>query len=163
MMAKIKGRDTKPEMMVRRALFREGFRYRLHRSDLPGCPDVVLPRYRYAVFVHGCFWHGHDCRKGRKRPDSNTNFWNTKLDGNAGRDRRNQSALEAAGWHVVVIWECELERGVQRLFDCLRLAGQPARRPVTTEPVKYPAKKRASRGGTALPIMRATGSSSSSG
>jgi DNA mismatch endonuclease (patch repair protein) len=163
MMAKVKGRDTKPELAVRRALFREGFRYRLHRGDLPGRPDIVLGRYRQAIFVHGCFWHGHDCPKGKKRPASNATFWNMKLDGNTERDRRNRSALEAAGWNVVVIWECELETGLSCLLDRLRQGDHAVRRPATTAPVKYPAKKRASRGGTALPIMRATGSSSPSG
>ena len=122
-----------------------------------------MPRYRQTVFVHGCFWHGHDCPKGQKRPASNSAFWNMKLDGNAERDRRSYKALEAAGWDVAVIWECDLESGIRGLLERLVERRQRARRPETTEPVRYPAKKRARRGGTAFPIIRATGSSSSSG
>lgn len=163
MMAKVRGRNTKPEIAVRQALFREGYRFRLHRADLPGRPDIVLSRYRQAVFVHGCFWHGHDCPKGQQRPSSNVAFWNRKLDGNADRDRRNHAALEGAGWNVTVIWECQLNADAHRLLERLGRLRQEARRAELIEPARYPAKKRASRGGTALPIMRATGSSSSSG
>jgi DNA mismatch endonuclease, patch repair protein len=162
-MAKVKGRNTKPELAVRKALFREGFRFRIHRADLPGRPDIVMSQYRHAVFVHGCFWHGHDCPKGQKRPATNSSFWNRKLDGNAERDRRSYAALEAAGWDIVVIWECALELGIRGLLERLAERRQPMRRAETTEPVRYPAKKRARRGGTAFPIIRATGSSSSSG
>ena len=163
MMAKVKGRDTTPERTVRRALFGAGFRFRLHRSDLPGRPDIVLPRYRLAVLVHGCFWHGHDCPRGR-RPASNTAFWDRKLGGNIVRDLRNRKALEAAGWQVRVIWECALDAEIGRLLHFLEAGRQCLRRAASSsEPTRKPAKKRASRGGTALPIMRATGSSSSSG
>lgn len=124
MMAAVRGRDTYPEMAVRRALHASGFRYRLRRKDLPGRPDVVLPRHRLAIFVHGCFWHGHDCRRGR-RPTSNTGFWDTKLARNIDRDRAAQDALRAAGWTVEVIWECSLAAGIDRVltrFSCARQA-----------------------------------------
>lgn len=115
MMATVRGRDTRPEMFVRRALHAAGFRYRLHRKDLPGRPDVVLPRHRLAIFVHGCFWHGHDCRRGR-RPTSNTGFWDAKLARNVERDGEAQEALKAAGWTVEIIWECSLTAGVERVL-----------------------------------------------
>ena len=106
-MSRIKGRDTKPEMVVRSAVHRMGYRFRLHRRDLPGCPDIVLPRHCKVIFVHGCFWHGHrGCRRS-KRPETNTVFWNRKLDANAERDRRFRRALTGMGWRVLVVWECE--------------------------------------------------------
>lgn len=128
MMAAVRGKDTLPELAVRSALFRAGYRYRLHCRDLPGSPDIVLPRYRTAVFVHGCFWHGHDCPRGR-RPASNVEFWNSKLDGNIARDRANRTALEAVGWTVTIIWQCSAARNTQRLLR--RLGGRDhARRSV---------------------------------
>src|SRR5688572_10400523 len=96
-MASVRGKDTAPELTVRSALFAAGYRYRLHRRDLAGSPDIVLSRFRTAIFVHGCFWHGHNCERGQ-RPSSNVEFWNAKLNGNRARDARNQSALYAAGW-----------------------------------------------------------------
>jgi DNA mismatch endonuclease (patch repair protein) len=122
MMATVRGRDTRPEMTVRRALHAGGFRYRLHRKDLPGRPDVVLSKHRLVVFVHGCFWHGHDCRRGR-RPSTNTDFWDPKLGRNMERDRAAQEALRAAGWAVEVVWECSLAAGIERVLG--RLSGQP--------------------------------------
>lgn len=119
MMAAVRGTDTAPELYVRRALFAAGFRFRLHVAGLPGRPDIVLPRYRLAVFVHGCFWHGHSCARG-KRPASNTTFWNAKLDANIRRDKRDRAALKSAGWRSVVIWQCELERASSRLVRRLR-------------------------------------------
>jgi len=122
MMAAVHGRNTGPERTVRGALFAAGYRYRLHRRDLPGTPDIILPRFRTAIFVHGCFWHGHDCPRGR-RPASNTEFWNRKLDGNIARDRTNQNALREAGWQVEVIWQCSLPAGCERVLaqlDALR-------------------------------------------
>jgi DNA mismatch endonuclease (patch repair protein) len=115
MMAAVRGRDTGPERKVRSALFTAGYRYRLHRRDLPGAPDIVLPRFRVAVFVHGCFWHGHDCARGR-RPASNLEFWNRKLDSNIARDAQNHAGLRAAGWNVEVIWQCSLEAGCDRVL-----------------------------------------------
>lgn len=112
-MARIKGRDTKPEIWVRRALHAFGYRFRLHRRDLPGRPDIVLPKYRTVVFVHGCFWHAHTCQKGRI-PGTRSAFWEAKFEGNEKRDARNMRALRAAGWRVLTIWECGLSKPSSR-------------------------------------------------
>ena len=103
-MRRVKGRDTAPEMIVRRLLWRLGARYRLHRKDLPGKPDIVLAGRRLAIFVHGCFWHGHDCARGARVPKANRDYWLGKVGRNRARD-----ALEAAGWRVRVVWECDLK------------------------------------------------------
>jgi DNA mismatch endonuclease (patch repair protein) len=126
MMASVTGTDTEPELIVRRQLFASGYRYRLHRRDLPGSPDIVFPRDRLAVFVHGCFWHGHHCRRG-KRPKSNVEFWNKKLRGNVDRDRRNQKALKLMNWRVFIIWECSLHSGIQKLLRLIGLLKSRAR------------------------------------
>jgi DNA mismatch endonuclease (patch repair protein) len=115
-MAAMRGKDTRPELIVRRALHRAGFRYRVHPTHLPGRPDLVLPRYRVAVLVHGCFWHGHDCARA-KVPASNRDYWLTKLKYNRQRDERAIASLYAEGWRVVVIWQCELQTSVQRLIE----------------------------------------------
>lgn len=117
-MAAIKGRDTKPEMRVRSLLHSLGYRYRLHRKDLPGKPDIVLPKYRTVIFVHGCFWHSHDCRWGTVTPKTRPAFWEEKRRGTTERDVRNVLALEAAGWRVLAIWECQLrsERELRELL-----------------------------------------------
>lgn len=107
-MSRVRNRDTAPEMAVRSLLHRMGYRFRLHRRDLPGTPDIVLPRHRKAIFVNGCFWHGHDCPRGR-RPSSRTRFWNEKLDRNMARDRESHDGLVNLGWQVMVVWECELK------------------------------------------------------
>ena len=162
-MATVRAKDTKPEKAVRTALFAAGYRYRLHRRDLPGRPDIVFPRFRVAVFVHGCFWHGHDCPRGR-RPTSNVAFWTCKLDQNIARDAHSRQSLEDAGWTVVVIWQCQLDEGIRRLSAFLADSkAQAVDVPATIEFARKPAKKRASLGGTALPIIRATGSIWSSG
>ncbi len=113
-MSRIKGCNTKPEMIVRSMVFRMGFRFRLHRRDLPGTPDIVLPKLNKIIFVHGCFWHGHEECSKSKRPDENQSFWNNKLNDNIKRDRRNIQHLKDLGWDVLVIWECET-RNVQKL------------------------------------------------
>lgn len=105
-MSRIHGKDTQPEQVVRKLLHKSGFRYRLHRKDLPGSPDVVLPRYKTVVQVFGCFWHGHSCKDGR-RPRSNTIYWNAKLDRNKRRDSLNSLKLRRMGWRQIVIWECD--------------------------------------------------------
>ncbi|MFN3717043.1 MAG: very short patch repair endonuclease [Thiobacillus sp.] len=107
MMSGIRGRNTKPEILVRSLLHREGFRFRLHARELPGKPDIVLPRYRAVIFVHGCFWHGHDCPLYRL-PATRPGFWQDKIDRNRASDRRARDALLAAGWRVAVVWECAL-------------------------------------------------------
>lgn len=106
-MAKVHGRDTKPEVLVRSLIHRMGFRFRLHDKQLPGHPDIVLPRHRKVVFVHGCFWHQHAGCPHAARPSSNVAYWDKKLDGNMRRDRANLEKLEALGWRVLVIWECQ--------------------------------------------------------
>jgi len=108
-MRRVKGRDTTPEMIVRRALTRLGARYRLHRKDLPGSPDVVMPGRRLALFVHGCFWHGHDCPRGGRVPKQNRDYWTAKVARNRARDAANAAALAAGGWTVETLWECELK------------------------------------------------------
>ena len=135
MMSAVRGRDTGPERAVRRELFANGFRYRLHRRDLPGKPDIVLPAYHMAIFVHGCFWHGHTCSRG-KRPSSNLEFWNRKLDGNRARDQLQYDALIALGWQVVVIWECDLQPAVRALVEQLETTRQALRRAFTKELTK---------------------------
>jgi len=106
MMSGISGKNTKPEMVVRRALFSAGFRFRVHRRDLPGAPDVVLAGCRVAVFVHGCFWHQHTACRYAKVPSTRPEYWKAKLDGNTVRDRRDAEALLATGWRVLTVWEC---------------------------------------------------------
>ncbi len=106
-MQAIRERDTKPELIVRRNLHRLGYRFRLHRRDLPGRPDIVLPRLRTVILVHGCFWHQHPKCRYATRPATRTEFWNVKLDGNRVRDRVVRVCLSNLGWRVVVIWECE--------------------------------------------------------
>lgn len=105
-MSRVKNANTKPEILVRKLLHKLGYRFRLHNRELPGSPDVVLPRHRKVVFVHGCFWHGHTCPRG-KRPTSREDFWNTKLDKNLARDAKAQQELAEAGWNVLVVWECQ--------------------------------------------------------
>ena len=108
-MRQVKGRDTRPERQVRRLIWNLGGRYRLHRADLPGKPDIVLAGRRLAVFVHGCFWHGHDCARGARVPKANRDYWLTKVARNRARDQAARAALEAAGWRVETVWECELK------------------------------------------------------
>lgn len=108
MMASIKSRNTKPEMQVRRFLHSEGFRYRLHPSGLPGKPDIVLPRYKVAIFVHGCFWHRHEGCKYATTPDQNNEKWQDKFRKNVERDKKQVTGLLNEGWKVIVIWECSL-------------------------------------------------------
>lgn len=106
MMAGIRSQDTRPEMLLRRALHRDGFRYRLHDKRLPGRPDMTFPRYRAALFVHGCFWHGHAGCRYFKVPSTRREFWVDKIDSNRARDQQVLQALEAAGWRVGIVWEC---------------------------------------------------------
>lgn len=107
-MAQVKGRDTKPERVVRRILHAMGYRFRLHKRDLPGRPDIVLPRHRKVIFIHGCFWHGHPGCRRAARPNTDVEFWNRKLDANAKRDAEAQRGLELRGWQVLVIWQCQI-------------------------------------------------------
>ena len=106
-MGRIRKTDTKPEMVVRRLVHSLGYRYRLHRRDLPGTPDLVFTRLRSVILVHGCFWHQHDCPLGRKQPSANSDYWLPKLAGNVKRDLIARARLQEQGWRVLVIWECE--------------------------------------------------------
>jgi len=108
-MRRVRGKDTQPEMAVRSMVHRLGFRYALHRRDLPGNPDLVFPARDRVIFVHGCFWHGHSCRAGRNRPSSNTAYWTAKLDRNRARDAAHRRNLRKLGWRILIVWECELK------------------------------------------------------
>lgn len=128
-MSRVRARDTQPELIVRSTLHRLGFRFRLHRSDLPGKPDIVLPKFRKVIFVHGCFWHQHQGCSKATRPHTNSEFWNAKLDRNIGRDLENYAALVSLSWESLVIWECETrqtDRLIQRLMDFLGGAETPS-------------------------------------
>jgi len=108
-MRAVKSRDTKPEMQVRRVLHKMGYRYRLHRKDLPGKPDLVFGLRRKVIFVHGCFWHGHDCKRGARQPAANADYWRAKIVKNVRRYAEQVAALEADGWAVLTLWECKLK------------------------------------------------------
>ncbi len=108
-MQAVHSKNTKPERIVRSLLHRFGFRFRLHRKDLPGAPDIVLPSRRIAIFVHGCFWHGHDCPRGGRIPKTNTEYWINKREKNSLRDRRAITELKDCGWRPIVVWECEIK------------------------------------------------------
>ncbi|MGA3027989.1 MAG: very short patch repair endonuclease [Bryobacteraceae bacterium] len=128
-MSAIRGADTRPERIVRSLAHRMGYRFRLHRRELPGKPDLVFPARRKAILVHGCFWHVHDCQYGRVRPATNADFWTNKRGQNAARDRRNLAALQAAGWSVLVVWECETRNPEplgRKLREFLDSAGERA-------------------------------------
>lgn len=118
-MASVRSANTKPEWIVRRTLFAAGFRYRLHRRDLPGSPDLVLSGLRAVVFVHGCFWHGHDCRRGARIPATNVEYWKQKIAGNRRRDRRNARLLRAQDWSVYTVWECAASDSAKRVARAL--------------------------------------------
>lgn len=126
-MARVRGQDTKPELVVRRLLHSMGYRFRLHRRDLPGSPDIVLPGYRKVVFVHGCFWHGHEECHRAARPTSNAEFWNRKLDGNKRRDIETHQQLSSLGWQILVVWQCQAKNTDvlrERLQTFLRSEGE---------------------------------------
>ncbi|MDX6405368.1 MAG: mismatch endonuclease, patch repair protein [Blastocatellia bacterium] len=108
-MRAVKSKDTSPELFVRRILHAKGYRYRLHRSNLPGCPDIVFPGRKSAILVHGCFWHGHDCARGARVPKTHTVYWTAKISRNVARDIEHLKALSQLGWKVLTVWECELK------------------------------------------------------
>lgn len=112
-MSRIRSKDTKPEMVVRKMVHGMGYRYRLHRKDLPGKPDLVFPSMKMVIFVHGCFWHMHRCRFGRVKPETNAEFWEKKRKSNVERDKKNRKQLKKQGWDVLVIWECWLRDKVK--------------------------------------------------
>lgn len=119
-MSRIRGKDTLPELWVRHFLHAHGFRYRIHRRDLPGRPDIVLPKYGAVVFVHGCFWHAHHCQMGRI-PGTRSQFWEAKFVANKARDARNARELRRGGWRVLRVWECELAKPTRRMKTLQRL------------------------------------------
>lgn len=108
-MSRIKGKNTKPEMLVRKFLFSQGFRYRLHDKSLPGKPDIILPKYKTLIFVHGCFWHGHEGCKYYVIPKTRTQWWLDKINTNKKNDNKAISALQDSGWRIIIIWECKLK------------------------------------------------------
>ena len=120
LMSRVRNQGTAAERFVRNAVWTSGFRYRLNVRKLPGIPDLVLRRYNTVVLVQGCFWHGHDCRKGQGRPTTNADFWNQKLDGNLARDAANQAGLRKLGWTVFVVWECRLREDTAALLEYLQ-------------------------------------------
>lgn len=120
LMRRIKSKDTKPERIMRSGLHRLGYRFRIHRNDLPGKPDIVLPRYRTVIFVHGCFWHQHtECRRGRL-PRTKEGYWSRKLNRNVERDAQHQVTLQALGWSVLVVWECEILADVEQVLAAVQ-------------------------------------------
>ncbi|ASI69997.1 very short patch repair endonuclease [Diaphorobacter nitroreducens] len=119
MMSGIRGKDTRPELALRSALFAAGLRYRLHQRGLPGSPDLVFPKYRAALFVHGCFWHRHDGCRYATSPKTNSDFWRLKFEGNVSRDARNVALLGEQGWRVAIVWECALKRSVDEVAQAV--------------------------------------------
>ena len=144
-MSSIKSRDTKPEMIVRRWLWHQGLRYRLHVKSLPGTPDIVMRKLRTVVFVHGCFWHGHDECQGNRLPATRHEYWKNKIEANRKRDERDIAALTAMGWHVIVVWECKLKKS-DRLMTLLSLSRSISQivlaknhaKPMPSAPLSYP-------------------------
>ena len=108
-MSRNTGTNTNTEMLVRHLIYSLGYRYRLHRRDLPGCPDMVFPSYRKVIFVNGCYWHRHKCKKGRSFPETRKQFWNSKFERTKQRDKENQKKLKKLGWKVLIIWECRIK------------------------------------------------------
>ena len=121
-MSRVSQKHTKPEIITRKFLFENGLRYRINYKSLPGTPDIVLPKFKTAIFVHGCFWHGHNNCKLSKRPSSNQNYWNKKLDENLSRDKKKIISLKKLGWNVIVLWQCRLnEKNLNRLLSKIRM------------------------------------------
>ena len=119
-MQAVKSKDTAPELTVRRLAYGMGYRFRLHRKDLPGKPDIVLPKYKYVIFVHGCFWHHHKGGIKSKMPKTNIEFWQDKIAANIKRDKSNQDDLAKFGWQVLVVWECDIKKDVQEVANQIR-------------------------------------------
>ena len=119
-MSRIKGKDTKPELIVRSQLHKMGFRFRLHRKDLPGKPDIVLPKYKTVIFVHGCFWHRHENCKYSSTPKTRKEFWENKFKENVIRDKSHQKKLSSIGWKIIIVWECEIKEKNLLIKDRLK-------------------------------------------
>lgn len=124
-MRAVKGRDTAPELLVRRLIHRLGYRYVLHRSALPGTPDLTFPSRRKVIFVHGCFWHGHDCPRGARAPHANADYWRRKIANNRARDARSMQALAEGGWLTLILWECELKNTAALISKVRAFLDQP--------------------------------------
>ena len=139
MMSGIRGKNTKPELMIRKALHARGFRYRLH-CDLPGKPDICLPKHRAVIFVHGCFWHGHDCARGSRKPRANADYWTAKLARNVVRDRDVAARLTDDGWRVVTVWECDLKTPEVASKLVAEVTGQAATVAASSASVSSPAR-----------------------
>ena len=118
-MSRIRKTDTNPELLVRRIVYRLGYRFRLYRKDLPGCPDIVLPKHKKIIFVHGCWWHRHNCKFGRRSPKSRLKYWLPKLAANKTRDKENRRKLQTLGWKILIIWECQTKK-IQTLTKKLK-------------------------------------------
>jgi DNA mismatch endonuclease (patch repair protein) len=134
LMAKVRGKNTTPEIKVRKILHAMGLRFRLHRRDLPGSPDIVLPRHKIAIFVHGCFWHRHDSCRLATSPKTRKDFWQGKFDANLSRDRRNEAALRASGWTTATIWECETKKASPEMIKRSLLQAVPSLASGTVDP-----------------------------
>ncbi|RWQ70610.1 MAG: DNA mismatch endonuclease Vsr [Mesorhizobium sp.] len=143
LMSRIRSKDTKPEVTVRRLLHARGLRFRLHRRDLPGKPDILLPRHHLAIFVHGCFWHQHEGCRLASKPKSRTEYWTPKLAGNVRRDQEAHTALRALGWRVEVIWECDardaqsIEGRIGQILSSLKLSQGPLKAEAVGEENEY--------------------------
>lgn len=133
MMSSIRGKNTRPELALRSALFAAGFRYRLHQRGLPGSPDLVFPKYRAALFVHGCFWHRHEGCRYTTSPKTNSDFWRLKFEGNISRDARNVALLGEQGWRVAIVWECALKRSVDEVAQAVGMWLQGSEAELTIE------------------------------
>lgn len=123
-MSKIRSKNTKPEIVIRKGLFAKGFRYRVNSTKLPGKPDIVLPKYKTVIFVHGCFWHRHEGCKYAYTPKTNTEFWLAKINSNQARDIQNKAKLETMGWKVLTVWECETRKSSNISFLIERLESE---------------------------------------
>jgi DNA mismatch endonuclease (patch repair protein) len=128
-MSRIRSKNSRAELEVRRLLSSQGYRYRLHLSDLPGTPDIVLAKTRKVIFVHGCFWHRHDCSNGSRMPSTNVRYWTEKLAANQKRDTESQAALREQGWDVLVVWECEVENSGATVDRMIRFLSGPTSLP----------------------------------
>lgn len=119
-MSRIRGKNTKPEILLRKLLHAAGFRFRLHVRDLPGKPDIVLRKYKTVIFVHGCFWHRHEGCEGATMPKTRTEFWTAKFEGTVQRDQRKREELEKAGWRVITAWECDLKQAPDSVINSIK-------------------------------------------
>ena len=136
-MGRIRSKNTKPEIIVRSVLHRMGFRFSLRRKELPGHPDIVLPKYKTVIFVHGCFWHRHNACKTFSMPKSRVRFWSNKFDTNVGRDRKNQCELRKLGWKVIVLWECQTMKCPEKLAERLLKKIGPESGDLKMETIRY--------------------------